>query len=562
MRIQLTPFAVVFCLASLTPRVQGKKDLVWSEEFNANGAPEPGTWSYDIGHNNGWGNYELQTYTDDPSNVVVDGGVLKIRAQRDGNQFTSARVKTEDKVSFTYGVLEAWIKVPDMEAGLWPAFWTMGSNFYTVGWPKSGEIDIMEMGQGKAINEGKVNRRVVSAAHWDIFGQYATYARSFDANVDLNQAYHNYTMEWTPDKIVTYVDGNWIWEIDIGQECPSCAELHQPHHILLSMAVGGGFTSGGSSSSAASSSSSGCGGSSSAGAASSGGCTTRGPDDITAPFPGEYLIDWVRLYDTGSTQLFVNTPAPTPNPTPLPTPRPSPAPILAVTNAPVLAVTTAPVLPATQPPVIRQPLPNPVGKGKAGKGGGGSRSNRDPGSTSGKAGKGFSKGVGGGSRSNRDPGATSGGKARGKAGKGFAASRNNRNPTGGKAGKGGKGLWSRSGNTATAGGTQRNTPSDQTVMTPTFSTPTAPSPTNPPTALPATTRQTARPTPRPTNRTPDFEPMQDDEVQTDGDDSEPGRLGPQSLVVEPFSGAVSGRLSYVLSILASGLVALGLITAP
>ena len=280
--------------------------MIWAEEFNYNGAPNECIWSYDLG-GGGWGNNELQVYTSDEENVIVEDGVLKIAVQRLQDEtntiFTSARIKTQDKFSFTYGTLEARIKPPDLDAGLWPAFWTLGKE----PWPKGGEIDIFEMGQGLAIDEGLVNRRVVSAAHWDILGEYATYAKWYDSPVDLTQDFHIYKMEWTPEKIATYVDDIWIFEIDISEAaCPSCQELRSPHHMMVNMAVGGGFTSGGTSSSAgggsSSSSASSCAGSSSsAGASSSSGCGFRGVNDITAPLPAELQIDWIRLYDNGHT---------------------------------------------------------------------------------------------------------------------------------------------------------------------------------------------------------------------------------------------------------------------
>lgn len=536
--------------ASIPASVVSEQNLLWSEEFDVDGPPDPHTWSYDVGFNNGWGNNELQTYTSDSQNVNVENGNLVITVIQDAsdNSFTSARIKTDNKFSFTYGTLVSRIKFPDMDAGLWPAFWTMGSDFYQVGWPKSGEIDIAEMGQGLAINEGKVNHRVVSAAHWDIFGQYATYARSLDATEDLTKDFHEYKLEWTPTKLATYVDNVWIWEIDIGDECPSCAELHQPHHILFNMAVGGGFTSGGTSSSAAgSSSSSGC--ASSAGASSSGGCTGRGPDDITAPLPADFVIDWVRLYDNTFTQIYTPSPtpaptvSPTPNPTlvqrqppptkqptPQPTQRPTPQPatrapvtplpVTINTPAPVFAVTNAPILPVTNAPNIRQPDPV-TGGGKAGKAGGkrsGSRSRV----SGGKSGKGFS------STGVRQPG-TSGGKGKGKAG---------------------KGNWSRSGTSATSTG---RSPTDATPVNP-GATPVSPAAS--PTDVGATTRQT----PLPTRSYPPPDPMDFEPVEDDRDEESPvTRLGPQSLVVEPFSGG-STRTPYYLSMLLSTVIALGLMT--
>ena len=126
--------------ASMLHAVNAQSTLVWMEEFSyENGAPNPDLWSYDVG-GGGWGNNELQVYTSTTDNAVVEDNILRIRARKNelDNTFTSARLKTEGKFSFTYGTLEARIKVPNMDAGLWPAFWTLGTDFYAVGWPKAG----------------------------------------------------------------------------------------------------------------------------------------------------------------------------------------------------------------------------------------------------------------------------------------------------------------------------------------------------------------------------------------------------------------------------------------
>ena len=350
--------------------------LLWSEEFNYNGPPDDAIWSYDLG-GGGWGNNDLQVYTSDQENVFVEDDVLKITTRGEvteqGTTFTSARIKTENKFSFKYGTLEARIKPPNMDAGLWPAFWTMGADFPLLGWPAAGEIDIFEMGQGLAITQGLVNNRVVSAAHWDIVGQYATYARWYDSSMDLTQNFHTYRMEWTPTSIATYVDDDWIWEMDISEsECPSCEAFHKPHFLLLNMAVGGGFTSGGTSSSSSgvgsssSSGSSSCYGSSSSagvGSSSSGACPSRGPNDITAPLPAEMQVEWIRLYDNCHTSISTttiprsapinDTPVPTVTPSSAPTEQPSASPISSTKEdtpfptAPTEKPSTSPISPKT-----------------------------------------------------------------------------------------------------------------------------------------------------------------------------------------------------------------------
>lgn len=110
---------------------------VWSEEFNGDSL-DTNVWSYDLGAG-GWGNGELQTYREE--NAVVRDGNLLITVQREGSGgFSSARIKTENKLSFKYGIVQANISAPDVIAGLWPAFWTMGNDFAQVGWPAAGEL--------------------------------------------------------------------------------------------------------------------------------------------------------------------------------------------------------------------------------------------------------------------------------------------------------------------------------------------------------------------------------------------------------------------------------------
>lgn len=252
--------------------------VLWSDEFNSGTTPDSDVWSYDLGAG-GWGNSELQEYTSDPANVRVEGGQLIITAQEQllkGNRrsFTSARIKSEDKLTFQYGTIEARINVPDLADGLWPAFWTLGNDFSQVGWPDSGELDIMEMGSAAAISAGVINRRVGSAAHWEHNGGNADYGLSYDSPTDLNGTFHTLRMDWTPDLISTYIDDNWIWSIDISSaSCTDCTEFHQPHFLIFNLAVGGSYTG------------------------------LFRANNITAPIPAELRVDWVRITDNGFTIL-------------------------------------------------------------------------------------------------------------------------------------------------------------------------------------------------------------------------------------------------------------------
>ena len=247
--------------------------VVWSEEFDSGTAPDDSIWSYDLGAS-GWGNSELQEYTNDSQNVRLQDGKLVITVQKSEGGFTSARIRTEDKLTFKYGYIEASIKIPDLADGLWPAFWTLGNNFSLVGWPYCGELDIMEMGSGPAIAADVINRRVGSTAHWDNLGTRTYYTRHFDTPADLDEGFHVFAMDWTPERITTYIDGQQIWTFYIKEDaCADCSEFHKPHFIILNMAVGGTYTG------------------------------LLNPSQITAATPAELQVDYIRISDNGFTEM-------------------------------------------------------------------------------------------------------------------------------------------------------------------------------------------------------------------------------------------------------------------
>lgn len=247
--------------------------LMWSDEFDQGTRLDETVWSYDLGAH-GWGNQELQEYTNASENARIEDGNLVITVRDTDQGFTSARVRTEDKFIFKYGTIEARIKVPNLADGLWPAFWTLGNNFSTVGWPYCGEIDIMEMGSSAAMSADVINQRVGSAAHWDNNGSWSSFARYLDTGTNLNDDYHVFRMEWTPERITTYIDDRQVWTYHIQIDtCADCSEFHQPHFVILNMAVGGTYT----------------------------GLLNEG--QITATTPAEMLVDYVRVYDNGYTQV-------------------------------------------------------------------------------------------------------------------------------------------------------------------------------------------------------------------------------------------------------------------
>jgi beta-glucanase (GH16 family) len=265
---------VGFLLSGNLMAAEGR--LLWSDEFNRGPIPDPNVWSHDVG-NWGWGNRELQNYTSDRANARVRNGHLLISVLREpsaGSRFSSARLRSQDKLTFKYGTIEARIRVPDLADGLWPALWTLGNNFSEVGWPACGELDILEMGHRDAISDGVVNRRVGSAAHWERGGSYALFSDSLDAGADLNEDYHVWRMEWTPNSVATFIDDKRIWIMDISEaSCADCEAFHQPHFLVLNVAVGGSYP----------------------------GIYT--PSGITAAMPASMLVDYVRIYDNGYTEL-------------------------------------------------------------------------------------------------------------------------------------------------------------------------------------------------------------------------------------------------------------------
>jgi beta-glucanase (GH16 family) len=229
----------------------------WADEFDSGLS----NWNIQTGAG-GWGNAELQTYG--TSNVTVSGGQLIITANRNGNSFTSGRINTQGKFSFQYGTIEAVITVPNLANGLWPAFWMMGNSG---GWPNCGELDIIEMGSAAAISAGKVNQRVGSAAHWENGGSHASYSLTSDSGGGTKTL----QMVWTSTMIKTYINGGQIWAFDISGGAGSDLEefVSWPFYILLNMAVGGNYT----------------------------GITSA--SGITAPFPAQMKVDYVRVTGTG-----------------------------------------------------------------------------------------------------------------------------------------------------------------------------------------------------------------------------------------------------------------------
>jgi beta-glucanase (GH16 family) len=241
--------------------------LVWSDEFNGpkGSGPDPAKWVYDIG-GGGWGNQELQTYTDRRQNSYLEKGRLVIKAMREthtgpdgiAREYTSARLKTVGKYSLTYGRVEARIKIPRGQ-GLWPAFWMLGSDIREVGWPQCGEIDIME-------NIGKEPSMVHGTLHGPGFnagnGLTATY--NLPRGRRVADRFHVFAMEWEPEAIRFYVDGH-LYSTKTPKDVPDGGKwvFDRPFFLLLNVAVGGAWP---------------------------------GSPDASTVFPQTMQVDYVRVY--------------------------------------------------------------------------------------------------------------------------------------------------------------------------------------------------------------------------------------------------------------------------
>ncbi|MFM2228783.1 MAG: hypothetical protein RL607_41 [Bacteroidota bacterium] len=204
--------------------------LVWSDEFNTDGAPDSNKWGYDIGAG-GWGNNESQYYTSRPQNVIVEGGFLKIKTLREnylGSSFTSARIKTQDKYSLKYGRVEMRAKLP-AGGGTWPAFWMLGNSIGSLGWPACGEIDIME-------HVGNNLNRIYGTLHHPNHSG----GNADGGNVVITNAttdFHIYATEWTASTIKFYVDDQLYYTFANNASLP----FNNNFFIILNCAVGGNF---------------------------------------------------------------------------------------------------------------------------------------------------------------------------------------------------------------------------------------------------------------------------------------------------------------------------------
>jgi beta-glucanase (GH16 family) len=245
-------FLIIIVMLTACGRPAEKKwNLVWSDEFNFSGLPDSASWRNEVGFIR---NNELQYYTSRrPENCIVHNGNLLIIGRKesyDSAGYTSASITTDGMHSWTYGKVEARIRLPKGQ-GLWPAFWMLGQDIHKVGWPRCGEIDIMEH-----INN---ENTLYGTAHWDNASHVSS---GGTVPCDVTR-FHDYSVEWDRDSIRWFLDGSRYHGVCIRDSVNSTAEFHMPFYVILNMAIGGDWP--------------------------------KNPDETTL-FPDTMMVDYVRVY--------------------------------------------------------------------------------------------------------------------------------------------------------------------------------------------------------------------------------------------------------------------------
>jgi beta-glucanase (GH16 family) len=245
--------------ATATLENPGKPELVWSDEFSGTSL-NTSVWNYETG-GNGWGNNELENYTAGTNNAYLQNGSLVIEAKKEklgNNNYTSARLTTSGKKSFTYGRVDIKAKVP-VSKGIWPALWMLGQNINTVNWPACGEIDIMEN-----IGETKPSKNY-GTAHWGLSASsHLSSGGSSALTTGLySDSFHVYSINWTADKIQWLIDDVKYYEVTKQQITGGNFPFDKPFFIILNVAVGGNWP---------------------------------GSPDATTTFPQKMYVDYIRVY--------------------------------------------------------------------------------------------------------------------------------------------------------------------------------------------------------------------------------------------------------------------------
>jgi beta-glucanase (GH16 family) len=244
--------------------------LVWQDEFSATTgtAVDKNKWTHETG-GHGWGNHELEFYTDRVSNSYQSNGSLVIKVlkeQFNSRDYTSARLTTKSSFTTTYGKIEARIKIPRGQ-GIWPAFWMLGVDIDKVHWPACGEIDIMEnIGKEPSIIHGTLHGPGYSG------GKGPTSSYVLPKREVFADSFHVFAVEWEPEMIRFYCDGK-LYSTRTASDLPAGTKwvFDHPFFIILNVAVGGDWP---------------------------------GSPDATTSFPQEMLVDYVRVYQKESDKVL------------------------------------------------------------------------------------------------------------------------------------------------------------------------------------------------------------------------------------------------------------------
>jgi beta-glucanase (GH16 family) len=252
-------FAITNSCSDDAQKVVTLNNLVMQDEFDQPGQPNAALWNYNIGTGqNGWGNNELQFYTDRAKNVTVKDGNLVITAQKEsfnGASYTSARLLTKGKFEQAYGRFETRMQLP-WGQGLWPAFWMLGADIDSNPWPGAGEIDIMEF-------RGQNPSTVLGTVHGPGYSAGQSIGKSYTLSNDrFDTGFHIFGIEWGPSFVNFYVD-NVLYNQITPADVPGKWVFDKPFFILVNVAVGGGFVG--------------------------------SPNDQTV-FPQTLLVDYIRVY--------------------------------------------------------------------------------------------------------------------------------------------------------------------------------------------------------------------------------------------------------------------------
>lgn len=249
-KVLILLFIANFCLAQQT-----KRKLVWEENFSEPVLNES-VWNFELGDGCpnlcGWGNNERQVYT--TKNHEIKNGNLIIHAKKEGNSYTSTKITTKDKKIFQYGRMEARAKLP-VGHGIWPAFWMLGQNISQVGWPKSGEIDILEY-------IGREPHMVFTTLHTqDSHGNTINTKKTSFPNIE--EGFHVFALDWTKDKMDFFVDDILVYTFQPEIKNENTWPFDKPFYFILNVAIGGNF---------------------------------GGPAVDDTVFPQDFIVDYIRVY--------------------------------------------------------------------------------------------------------------------------------------------------------------------------------------------------------------------------------------------------------------------------